>query len=137
MKNPRMTMTDERDRGELTGNGRRKVLVMDDEPYIRNALKKALEILGYRAALARNGSEAVDLYRKAKEDGEPFDAVLMDLMIAEGMGGEETIQKLRGMDPTVRAVISSVRHDSLVMLDFRNYGFQGALRKPLHDGAIG
>ena len=63
--------------------------------------------MGYEVALASDGDEAVSLFRKAKKAGEPFDAVILDLTIPGGMGGRETIKKLKKIDPKVKAVVAS------------------------------
>ena len=51
--------------------------------------------LGYAVESAREGAEALALYRRAKEQGTPFDVVIMDLVIVDGMDGKEAIDKLR------------------------------------------
>ncbi|HEX2768329.1 MAG TPA: ATP-binding protein, partial [Geobacteraceae bacterium] len=56
------------------GSGR--VLVMDDEEDIREIVHAILEEFGYTVESVENGSEAVDLYRKRKEQGTPFSVVI-------------------------------------------------------------
>ncbi len=119
----------------LVGEG--KILVMDDEEIIREFAGEALECLGYDAAFAKNGIEAIKLYKKAQESGSPFDAVILDLTIAGGMGGKEVIQKLLELDPKVRAIISSGYTDDSVMSDFRRHGFSNVLAKPYLVGDLG
>ena len=70
------------------GNGH--ILVMDDEEMIREALGELLKELGYDVAFARDGVEAIALYRETLEQGLGFDAVIMDLTIPGGMGGERS-----------------------------------------------
>jgi PAS domain S-box-containing protein len=113
-----------------TGQGR--VLIMDDEEVIRALLSNMLSRLGYAVESAREGAEALALYRRAKEAGRPFDAVIMDLVIIDGMPGKEAIDKLREMDPQVKAIVSSGSSNDPVLADFQRYGFQGALAKPYH-----
>jgi CheY-like chemotaxis protein len=91
-----------------------------------------LSRLGYAVESAREGAEALALYRRAKEAGRPFDAVIMDLVIIGGMAGKEAIDKLREMDPQVKAIVSSGYSNDPVLADFQRYGFQGALAKPYH-----
>lgn len=112
----------------MRGAGR--VLVMDDEPLIRELAETMLEHLGYQVELARDGAEAVRLYCQAKENGRPFDAVIMDLTIPGGMGGKETIKKLSAFDPEVRAIVSSGYSHDPVMANFREHGFRGVMGKP-------
>jgi CheY-like chemotaxis protein len=89
-----------------------------------------LKQLGYSVESARDGDEAMALYRRAKAAGQPFTVVLMDLVIAAGMGGRETITRLRAFDPEVKAIVSSGYSNDPVMANFQHYGFSGVLAKP-------
>jgi PAS domain S-box-containing protein len=110
--------------------GKGKVLIMDDEEIIRLVAGNMLGHVGYRVSLAKNGEEAIGSYRKEMEGGEPFDAVILDLTVRGGMGGEETIARLREIDPAVKAIVSSGYARDPVMRDFRSYGFSAVLPKP-------
>ena len=107
-----------------------KVLLMDDEEIIRDVTHEILQFLNYEVLSVRDGIEAVDLYKKEKMSGYPFDMVILDLSIPNGMGGKETIELLRNYDPEVKAVISSGFTDDPVVKDFSNYGFSERLTKP-------
>ncbi len=107
-----------------------KVLVMDDQEVIRMLLSVMLVAFGYEAHLISNGEDAIASYRKAKESGNPFDAVIIDLNIPGGMDGRETIRKLLEIDPDVKAIVSSGLTDDPAMINHRSYGFRGALQKP-------
>ena len=75
--------------------GKGKVLLMDDEEIILDVSREVLRFLGYDAAFAKEGGAAIGLYRQENEAGRPFDLVIIDLTIPEGMGGRETVEKLR------------------------------------------
>ena len=112
----------------IAGKGR--VLVMDDEELIRDVAGRMLHKLGYGVEYARDGAEAIEMYKKARDAGMPFDAILMDLTIPGGMGGREAIQKLLEIDPDVKAIVSSGYSDDSIMSNFKKYGFSAVIAKP-------
>ncbi len=112
----------------IRGSGR--VLFMDDEEMIRQVTGEILGALGYEVEFAREGGEAIERYRKARESGLPFDVVILDLTIAGGMGGKETIQKLRAYDPAVKAMVTSGYSNDPLMANFRDHGFRDVIVKP-------
>ena len=98
---------------------------MATRPNIKDRVR-----FGYDPDFAKDGTEAIEQYKGAIESGRPFDAVILDLTIKEGMGGIDTIKKLMEMDPQVRAIVSSGYSNDPAMKDYRAYGFIGALPKP-------
>lgn len=116
--------------GERAVPKKAKILVMDDDDALREFLRKLLDRLGYATELARDGKEALDLYRRSLEAEEPFDRVILDLTVPGGMGGKETIQELAGIDPSVRAIVSSGYSNDPIMAQYQEHGFRGVLEKP-------
>jgi PAS domain S-box-containing protein len=110
--------------------GKGKILVMDDEEFIRDVAIQMLSKIGYEVLVANDGNQAIEMYRQAQKSGEPFDIVIMDLTIPGGMGGKEAIQKLKKFDPNVKALVSSGYSNDPIMSNFRDYGFQGVVKKP-------
>lgn len=110
--------------------GEGKILVMDDDEMIRELSCVMLDRIGYEVAIAREGIEAIALYKEAQKSGQPFDAVILDFTISSGMGGKEAIQKLLEIDPEIKAIISSGYSNDPIMINFREYGFSGAIPKP-------
>ena len=86
--------------------------------------------LRHKSEIAATGEEAVALHLQAKKEGRPYDLLILDLTIRGGMGGNEALQKIRGTDQKVRAIVSSGYSDDPIVLNFRDYGFSGALTKP-------
>lgn len=116
-------------------SGKGKVLFMDDEQIILDMTRDVLKFLDYDVMFARDGLAAIDLYKKEKAAGVPFDVVILDLSVPSGLGGKETIKQLRKLDPDVKAVVSSGYTDDPAVLDFSDYGFDEKLTKPykIHD----
>ena len=110
---------------------------MDDDDSVRKVLGRLVEHLGYEVDLVRDDREAIASYCQAREEGVPFAAVILDLTISGGMGGEETIRKLREIDPEVRAIVSSGYSNDPVMASFRDFGFSGIIAKPFRAGKLG
>ena len=114
----------------LYPNGLDKILVMDDDDSLRRLLRIALTYAGYDVVCVREGGEAIEAYEAAKTAGRPFNAVILDLHIKGGMGGQATIEHLRAYDPEVKAILcSAARHDP-IMEHYDAYGFAARLAKP-------
>jgi PAS domain S-box-containing protein len=119
----------------LTGCG--KILMMDDDEFLKELAKEMLDTLGYESEFAENGAEAIEMYKKARESGKPYDAVILDLTIPGSMGGEEVIKILLNIDPEVKAIVFSGYSEGEVMSNFRDYGFKGMMPKPFDSHALG
>jgi two-component system cell cycle sensor histidine kinase/response regulator CckA len=117
-------------KSNVSHSGKKRILVMDDEEMIRDFLAKALRHIGYDIELCQNGEEAIQIYRKAIHENNPFDAVIIDLTIRDGMGGKEAMQKLLEMDPDVKAIVTSGYSSEPILSYYHEYGFMGALPKP-------
>ena len=112
----------------ITGEGR--VLLMDDEEIIRQMAARLIGKLGYEVVTALDGKEAVEKYKKAQRAGRPFGVVILDLTVKGGMGGEEALERLKGIDPEVKAIVSSGYSSDSVMSDYKAAGFAGMIAKP-------
>ena len=107
-----------------------RVLVLDDEAMMRDIMIKFLEHLGFDALAVEDGKEAIDVFLKEKEAGKPFSAVIFDMTIKGGMGGNEAIVEIRKFDPDVHAFVMSGYHDDPVLANPEQYGFNDGLCKP-------
>jgi len=97
---------------------------------LREAAGQMLQHMGYEVEFAEDGGEALELYKRAKESGRPFDVVILDLTVPGGMGGKETMKRLTEMDPQIRAIVSSGYSNDPVMAEYKQYGFRGVMAKP-------
>lgn len=107
--------------------GRGRILVMDDQISIREFLKDSLISLGYEVICAKDGIEAVSLFREAEK---PFDLVILDLTVPGSMGGRETIEKIKEIDVNVKAIVSSGYNNDPIMSNPELHGFKGVIAKP-------
>jgi len=114
----------------LTGLSGRKILIMDDLEMVRETASLLLKGLGFETDIAEHGEDTIEKYRAAFDSPEPFDAVILDLTIPGGMGGEETLRELLRIDPNVKAIVSSGYSNAPIMADFASYGFSGVMMKP-------
>ncbi|PKL16500.1 MAG: hybrid sensor histidine kinase/response regulator [Spirochaetae bacterium HGW-Spirochaetae-5] len=112
----------------LAGSG--KILVMDDEDFIRDISLDMLKLLGYSAEEASDGEEALALLAAAEKDGKPFDGVILDLTIPGGMGGRETLSGIRKLYGDIPVFASSGFSEDPVISKPKDYGFTGSIRKP-------
>jgi PAS domain S-box-containing protein len=109
---------------------RGRVLVMDDEPAIRMLAAQMLHYLGHEAVVTDNGHAAIEQYRSALERQQPFDAVMLDLVMPGALGGRETIESLAALDPAVNAIVVSGYTQDSVLAEYRDYGFKAVIAKP-------
>ncbi len=107
-----------------------RALVMDDKEAIRRVFSQMLEQLGHQVQLTSSGEEAIRTWHQARKDGRPFDLVFLDLTVPGGMGGKETVARLRILDPGVRAVAASGYSNDPVLARHTEFGFASAIGKP-------
>jgi PAS domain S-box-containing protein len=119
---------DERSEGLLQGSGR--ILVMDDEEEIQDVLGEMLQHLGFDVDLASNGQQAVALYTRAIQDGTPYVATILDLTIPGGMGGKETLRRIKDHHPDAKVIVSSGYSNDPVMAHASQFGFSSFIAKP-------
>ena len=106
------------------------ILLMDDEEMIRMVVGEMLEASGFETCTASDGLEAYETYRMRFGEGRPFDVVILDLTVTDGIGGEESIELIRGLDPGAKVIVSSGYSNSPVMSRYAEHGFSEVLRKP-------
>ena len=116
--------------GEKEITRKKRILIMDDDEIVRDITGDMLMHCGYYIESSKDGNEAIALYIKAKERGEPFDAVILDLVVPNGMGGDIAIKRLHDIDHGVKGIALSGYSKDLIMTHYMDYGFTAALSKP-------
>ena len=117
------------------GTGR--VLFMDDDPKISSLTANMLQSLDYKFDLAKSGDEAITLYKRYLNIGRPYDAVILDITVVGGMGGEECFKALRELDPDVRAIVCTGYDNEDMHRRFIELGFCNYLTKPYRVAELG
>ena len=102
------------------------VLVVDDEPAVRLAAERMLARLGFQVLSAADGREALVLFAAADPK---IECVLLDLTMPH-MDGEETLRRLRALDPDTRVVVASGYSEQDVRSRFRGEKPQVFIQKP-------
>jgi PAS domain S-box-containing protein len=107
-----------------------RILIVDDEDYVREVASELLGELGYTVELAADGDAAVEVCRRAVAEGRPFDAAILDLTIPGGLGGVAAAPLLRRVDSRLPLIASSGYSGDPVMAHPQAYGFAATLNKP-------
>jgi PAS domain S-box-containing protein len=117
------------------GTGR--ILFLDDDPKICELTGGMLTSLEYTHDIVRTGEDAIAFYRRYLNVGRPYDAVVLDLNVVGGMGGEECFKHLRDLHPEVRAIVNSGYDSEDMARHYLDMGFVGYLTKPYRVGDLG
>ena len=107
-----------------------RLLVLEDEEGVRRVVGASLRRMGHEVELLADGEQVISAYKNAKKLGRPFDAVILDLTVRAGLGGQETVHLLRRMDPALKAVVMSGHANDPAIVEHERYGFDAALVKP-------
>src|ERR1700744_6587552 len=102
-----------------------RIVVVDDEPYVRTVIAAMLEKAYYQPALAANGLEAIERL----QNDPPYDLVLSDIMMA-GLDGMSLLERLREMLPETQMVMVTAIHDVGVAISAIRKGAYDYLLKP-------
>ncbi|MEN6318215.1 MAG: PAS domain S-box protein [Syntrophaceae bacterium] len=106
--------------------GKETILVVDDEEQIIEVTADILNSLDYTVIVARNGDEAIGIYKKEKGE---IDLVILD-MIMPGMSGRETFNHLKELNPDIRVILSSGYSIDGMAREIIEGGCKGFIQKP-------
>jgi len=101
------------------------ILLVDDDPLLRALGRELLEHLGYPVAVAADGAEALELYRRTARVG----LVILDYWLP-GQDGGEVLEGLKALDPEVRVLVASGFFSSQEVERLKAGGARGLIHKP-------
>src|SRR5580692_1470502 len=101
-----------------------RILVVDDEPAIRRALRPPLAELGFQVAEASRGEEALQVLRSST-----YDVVLLDINMP-GIGGIETLRRIRSLSPRLPVLMLTVRDQEEDKVEALELGADDYITKP-------
>ncbi len=110
--------------GLIRGSG--LLLLVDDEPAVRMATRRALEMAGYRVLTAADGVEGVDLFRRRHDE---IDAVVLDMSMPR-LDGRGAYLEMKKIAPSVRVLLTTgyaLNEEAQSILDL---GVRGFIEKP-------
>ncbi len=110
----------------LPGGAVRSILIADDEPAVLKTTSTVLRRCGFDTVLARDGNEAVQLFR---DRGRDFAMVLLDLTMP-GLDGAEVLQAIRSMNPDTRVLLMTGYSEQDVFDKIQGQKDVAVLRKP-------
>ncbi|MFT4112841.1 HD domain-containing phosphohydrolase [Silvibacterium sp.] len=102
-----------------------RILIVDDEPYVRAVMCAMLEICNYEPVLVSNGLEAIERI----ENDAPYDLILSDIMMS-GLDGIGLLERVRTLEPDVPMVMVTAIHDIGVAISAMRKGAYDYLLKP-------
>ena len=106
--------------------GTETVLLIDDEEVVLEVGKNFLEAMGYRVLTARDGKEAIEIYKKNRDK---IDLVILD-MVMPHMGGGEAYDKMKEISPNVKVLLSSGYSIDGQATEILQRGCNGFIQKP-------
>ena len=104
------------------------VLLVDDEEIVIGVGRQMLEKLGYSVLTAKNGKEALDVYKSNQND---VDFVILDLIMPD-MGAADTYDELRSINPAVKVLLSSGYDSGQQISELLSRGCYGFIQKPFN-----
>jgi PAS domain S-box-containing protein len=114
-------------------SGAETILIADDEDDVREVVGAMLRSFGYRVLEARDGAEALELFR---ERCAGIDLVLLDMMMPR-MTGDRVFAEMRRISPGVRGLLASGYDESGRIREIVAEGFGGFLQKPFRRSELG
>jgi len=109
------------------------ILIVDDEPAIRNLLRKVLLRHGIRVWVAADGWQALEIYRRQRRE---ITLVLLDVRMP-GWDGPQTLRALQHLDPAVRCGFLTGHAGEYTEAELRQRGAEHVFAKPFAPAILG
>ena len=107
-----------------------KVLLMDDNEFVRESVGEMISQLGVDFEIANDSDEAIRMYSKASNTERNFNVAILDLKMPGGMGAHDLVKVIKAIDKNVKTIVTTGTPDHPIMKSFRKYGFDGFINKP-------
>ncbi len=109
---------------QSTGHGEH-ILIVDDEPLLRDIACRMLEALGYRVTSVASGEEAIAFVQKTR-----VDLLIIDMLMEPGINGYQTYKKILSIHPGQKAIIASGFSENKDVKATLSLGAEGFIKKP-------
>ena len=107
--------------------GNEQILLIGDDPKVKDVLENQLQYLGYRVITAENGADAIPIY---KNKINKIDLVIIDFLMPDN-NEKEIFRALKKINPGIKAIISSGFSRDGLAAELLNEGVKGFLHKPV------
>jgi len=111
-------------------NDNLRILIVDDEPSVGDALKLVLESQGYEVVLVTNGRDGIDQARSRR-----FGFGVVDLFLTD-ISGYQVITDLLNLQPQIPILLITAHGSPQVFAEAKKLGAIGALAKPFSPAEI-
>ncbi|MEX2684888.1 MAG: response regulator [Candidatus Sigynarchaeota archaeon] len=109
---------------DIAGN-KFTVLVVDDDPGIRETMGDILNEMNFKVATANDGYQAIEMVQSGS-----FDAVVMDVKMP-GLDGIEALKRIKGIKPGTRIILMTAYANENIVLTAKKEGASTVLYKPV------
>jgi DNA-binding response OmpR family regulator len=109
---------------------------MDDDASVREIAAHILRARGHQVDVVGDGEAAVLAYEAARREGRPHGVVLLDLTIRGGLGGADTIARLKALDASANVVVMTGYSPEIAEKRLKESGVTATLPKPFSAEAL-
>ncbi|MGC8926782.1 MAG: response regulator [Myxococcota bacterium] len=111
---------------------RKNILVIDDEPVIRELANDMLNHLGFNAFTASGSKEGLEIIKKNLDISSKIEAVILDLHLKDDLDAISILKMIKLIDKDIRVIICSGSSRDPFLTRYLEYGFYKALLKPFN-----